>query len=327
MTVRLLTTGGTIASRVDPATGAAVAVDGPEELVAAAPGVERFGPVTVEEIARVNSWNLTPADMERVAHRARAALLDEGVDGVVVTHGTDTVEETAYLTELLAGDATDRGGLVFTCAMRSAGELGADGPRNLLDALRVATHPDARGRGALLVVNGEVHAARWVTKTATTALSTFASPDHAPVGRLAGDEPRFELPSPPRPPVGTTVDPSVAIVPAHTGLDAAVVRWWVDEQHVHGLVVEGSGAGNVPGGMVPGIAHALERGVPVVVTSRARRGTTVGTYGGPGGGATLADLGVIPGRGLNAVKARVALMVALGRSRDPDAVRAWFARA
>lgn len=330
MTLRLITTGGTIASRLDPDTGAAVAVDGPEELVAAVPGLDDFGPIEVDEVARVNSWNLTPDHMAQVARRARTALLEDGVDGVVVTHGTDTVEETAYLTDLLAGAATERGGIVFTCAMRHAAELGADGPRNLLDAARTATHPDARGRGALLVVNGEVHAARWVTKTATTYLSTFASPDRGPVGRLMGDAPRFDLPTPPRPPVGALaagagIDPHVAVVTTATGQDDAVLRWWVDEQHVHGLVVEGTGAGNVPGTMAPGVAYALEQGVPVVLTSRVPRGATLGTYGGPGGGATLTELGVIHANGLPTAKARLALMVALGIDRDVETVRRWFA--
>ncbi len=108
-------------------------------------------------------------------------------------------------------------------------------------------------------------------------------------------------------------------------MDDAVLRWWVDDQAVHGLVVEGSGAGNVPGPAVPGIVHALERGVPVVLTSRVLRGATRGTYGGPGGGATLTDLGVVHAGGLNTAKARIALMVALGVDRDPAAVRTWFA--
>jgi L-asparaginase len=262
-----------------------------------------------------------------VARAARRALVDDGVDGVVVTHGTDTVEETLYLTDLLAGDVTGRGAIVFACAMRSAGEVGADGPRNLLDAVRTAVAPEARGRGALLCVNGELHAARWATKTDTTNVSTFRSPPAGPVGTIERERPRFGLPTPPRPPAGAEVDTAVALVKAHSGMDDRLLRWLVDTEGMHGIVVEGTGAGNLPGTVVPGIDHAIAAGVPVVLASRCWTGRTVPIYGGPGGGVTLEEHGVIRAGDLNGPKARLALMVALGRTRDHDDLRAWFARA
>lgn len=326
MTVRLLATGGTIASRLDPATGAVVPAVAPDDLLAAVPGLDELGPIEVEEVDRVNGWNITPETMLRVARAARRALTEDGVRGVVVTHGTDTTEETLYLTDLLAGDATDGGAIVFACAMRSAGEVGADGPRNLLDAVRTAVDPAARGRGALLCVNGELHAARWATKTDTTNVSTFRSPPAGPVGTIELDTPRFRLPTPPRPPAGDDVDTAVALVKAYSGMDDQLLRWLVDDQDVHGIVVEGTGAGNVPGPAVPGIDHAIASGVPVVLASRCWTGRTVPIYGGPGGGVTLDEHGVIRAGDLNGPKARLALMVALGRTRDPDGLRDWFAR-
>lgn len=327
MTLRVLATGGTIASRLDPATGAVVPAVSADELVAAVPGLADLGPVQVEELARVNSWNMTPATMRQVAQRARVGLAEDGVDGVVITHGTDTAEETLYLVDLLAGQTTVHGGIALACAMRSAGEVGADGPRNLLDAARVALHPATRGRGALLTANGDVHCARWVTKTDTTSVATFRSTPGGPVGRLVGDAPRFDLATPPRPPHGEDLDDAVALVKVVTGMDDALLRWLVDEQRVHGIVVEGSGAGNVPGDVVPGIEHALAHGVVVVVTSRCWTGRPEPVYGGPGGGATLAELGVIRSNGLNGPKARIALMVALGVSHDRGDVARWFADA
>lgn len=327
MTLRLLATGGTIASRQDPDTGAVVPAVSAEDLIAAVPGLEDHGGIEVEEIDQVNGWNITPEVMRRVAERARAALVEDGVDGVVVTHGTDTTEETAYLVELLAGDATAHGGIVFACAMRSAGEIGADGPRNLANAAVVARHADARGRGALVCVNDELHAARWVTKTDTTNVSTFRSAPGGPVGRIVAGEPRFDLAPPARPPRGDDLDQEVALVKAYSGMDDALLRWLVDERAVHGLVIEGTGAGNLPGAMVPGIDHAVARGVAVVLASRCWTGKPQPIYGGPGGGVTLAEHGVIRSNGLNGPKARLALMVALGRTRDRDALAAWFARA
>lgn len=327
MTLRLLATGGTIASRFDPDTGAVVPAVDPADLVAAVPDLEAFGPAEVEEIARVNGWNMTPELMWRTAQAARSALVDDGVDGVVITHGTDTTEETLYLVDLVAGDATDRGGIAVACAMRSAGEVGADGPRNLLDAARVVTHPDSRGRGALLAVNQEIHAARWATKTDTTNVSTFRSWPGGPVGYLEADVPHFVLDTPPRPPVGDHLDTAVALVKAWTGMDDALLRWLVDEQQIHGLVVEGTGAGNVPGSMMPGIDHAVDRGIPVVIASRCVTGRPQPVYGGPGGGVTLAQHGAIRSNGLNGPKARLALMVALGVDPDVDRVLEWFAHA
>lgn len=328
MSIRVLATGGTIASRLDPATGAVVPAVSAEDLVAAVPAIEEHGPVEVEELARVNGWNVTPELMVRVAERARAALVHDGVDGVVITHGTDTTEETLYLVDLLAGEVTDRGGIVVACAMRSSGEVGADGPRNLLNAARIATHPATRGRGALLSVNDEIHAARWVTKTDTTNVSTFRSPPPgAPVGRVAGETPRYDLDTPPRPPHGDGIDPAVALVKVTTGMDDALLRWLVDEQDVHGIVVEGTGAGNVPGPAAEGIDHAIANGVTVVVASRCWTGRPQPIYGGPGGGVTLAEHGVIRSNGLNGPKARLALMVALGLTRDRDEIERWFDRA
>lgn len=327
MRLRLLATGGTIASRRDPDTGAVVPAVSPEDLVAAVPDLESFGPVEVEEIDRVNGWNMTPQTMLRTARAARRALVDEDVDGVVITHGTDTTEETLYLVDLLAGHATDRGGIAFACAMRSAGEVGADGPRNLLDAARVATDPASRGRGALLTVNDEIHAARWVTKTDTSNVSTFRSWPGGPVGYVERGSPRFVLDTPPRPRHGEEIDTAVALVKAYTGMDDRLLWWLVDHQRVHGLVIEGTGAGNVPGTLVTGIDHALERGVPVVLASRCVTGRPQPIYGGPGGGVSLEERGVVRSNGLNGPKARLGLMVALGIRRDVDHVRDWFAHA
>lgn len=320
--LRLLATGGTIASRVD-ASGAAVPVAGADDLLAAVPELERYGPFTGEEVARVSSWNITPAAMAGVAERARAAL--EGGDaGVLVTHGTDTIEETLYLVDLLAGEVTERGPIVFTCAMRHASQVGADGPRNLLNAAVVARDPGARGRGALLVVNDRIHAARWVTKTDTLDVATFQSPGAGPVGHVAEGVVRFDLPSPPRPPHGPAIVDQVALVKVYTGMDATPLRWHLDAG-AQGLVVEGTGAGHVPGPVMEGIAEARDRGVPVVLTSRVWTGRTAAVYGGPGGGVTLDGLGVLRANGLNAPKARIALMVALGVTRDPEGLRDWFA--
>ena len=325
MSVLLLATGGTIASRPRPEDGAVTASLKGADLLATA-GADR-GDVDVVDIAHGPSWNFEPEFQAEVAWTARQALAGGDVDGVVVTHGTDTVEETLWLAELLGRDATDRGPIVFTAAMRHAAETAADGPRNLADSLAVARSAEARGRGALLCVNGELHHARWVTKTDTVAVSTFRSPAAAPVGRVVAGVPVFAIasPAPPPPhPADGRIDTAVAQIRSRGGIDGGVVDWHVG-RGAHGLVVEGTGAGNVNAALIPGLERAVGAGIPVVLASRCLTGPVAPIYGGPGGGAELATLGLIPAGDLGANRARLALMVALAVDRSIDGVRSWFA--
>ena len=306
MNLLLLATGGTIASTVQPDGGVAVALTG-AELLATVPDVDPSH-VEVVDISHGPSWNFDLDTMHAIAVRARDAIASELVDGVVVTHGTDAVEETLWLTDLIAGHLTDRGAIVFTAAMRNAGQPDADGPANLRDACGLASSSDARGRGALLCVNGEIHEARWVTKTDSQSLDTFAS---------FGTRPWT------RPPAGASVESRIAIIRSYGGIDADIIAWHV-ERGMRGLVVEGGGAGNVAGALVPGLERAVASGVAVVVVTRCLTGAVAPIYGGPGGGHTLESVGVIGGSDLNASKARVALAVAMGVDPSVDAVRAWF---
>ncbi|MCC6630344.1 MAG: asparaginase [Chloroflexi bacterium] len=320
-TVVVLTTGGTIASRLDPATGAVRPLVSGPDLLAALPEAERVARVEVEEVCAVPSWNMTPALMVEVARRLARVLARPEVAGAVVTHGTDTVEETASLVDLLLASSKP---VAFAVAMRNLSEVSPDGPRNLLGALTVAADPAAAGRGVLLVVNDEIHAARWMTKLNATHVDTFASPGRGPLGRLAWDGVRFFWPSSrPAPLPVDRIEERVALVKVVTGMDDALIRAALDSG-ARGLVIEGSGAGNVPDTVVPGIAVALDQGVPVVLVSRSPFGLLSPTYGTPGGGRSLRERGVILGQGLNGPKARIRLMVALAHTTDPARLRALF---
>jgi L-asparaginase len=326
MPIRVVATGGTIASLADPETGAVRPAVGAEDLVRSVPGLDAFGPIVVDEVDRVNGWNVTPPTMLEVAGRAGAALEDDAVDGVVVTHGTDTVEETAFLCDITV--ASDKP-IAFAAAMRSGNEVAADGPRNLLNAAQVASDPAARGLGALLALNDEVHAARWARKQDSYRVSAFASPGHGPVGFvtpgavriLARPARRFVIEPPAR------LDRPVPVVQTYTGMESHLIETVLDATRAAGLVLEGTGLGNVPGSAEAGIAAALERGLPVVVATRVPTGGTGAVYGGPGGGVTLRDLGVIPAGGLPAAKARLALMLLLAAGAGPDDVRRRFSTA
>ena len=314
MHVTLIATGGTIASTRD-ADGAVTATRGGAELLAALPPVEVD--VEVVEMQVAGSWNLSSAVAEQVAVEARRAL-EGGAAGVVITHGTDVLEETAWLAELLVSPHVD-GPVVLTASMRHGSEFAGDGPRNLHDALRVAAAPSASGRGAMVCVNGELHHARWVTKTHATALATFDSPGHGPLGAVDELAVRFAAPSPPAPPaMRSPLSGVVPILCSHWDVDPDLVGWYLDGR-ADGLVVEATGAGNVNRGMADGLLHALELGVPVVVASRCAGGTVTPIYGGVGGFATLHRAGAVSSNGLGAGKARLALQVALGNAESAPA--------
>jgi L-asparaginase len=309
--MRLIATGGTIASLADPETGAVRPAVSAEDLVRTVPGL---GPVEVEEVAHVNGWNMTPATMLEVARRASGG-------GVVVTHGTDTVEETAFLC-----DVTVESDVVFAAAMRSGGEVAADGPRNLLCAAQVASSDAVRGMGTVLVLNDEIHAARWARKQDSSRVSAIVSPGHGPVGTAVPGSVRVVMPPPRRfrVPLPDAVDRPVPVVQTYTGMEEDLIEAVLDATGAAGLVLEGTGLGNVPGSAERGIRAALGRELPVVVATRVPTGGTGAVYGGPGGAVTLRDLGVIAAGSLPAAKARLLLMLLLASGGD---VRARFEEA
>lgn len=323
MPLTLIATGGTIASTRSP-TGAVTTTLSGADLLEGVPGAA--ADVEVVDLSVPGSWNMSGEHASLVAHAARSAL-EAGSSGVVITHGTDVLEETAFLTELLARETTRSGPIVFAAAMRHASELGGDGPRNLADALAVAAHPAAADRGVLVCLGGEIHHARWVVKTHSTALRAFESPGRAPVGEAAESGIRFTVaspPAPPRPPRSPDYRRSVPILTSHWDADPELVDWHL-ARGAQALVVEAGGAGNVNGGLVAGLTRALDRGVPVVIASRCRGGRVVPIYGGAGGFATLSDAGAVGSAGLPAGKARLAVQTAMSEDPSQSGVRRYFA--
>jgi L-asparaginase len=321
--VHIITTGGTIASRIDPASGGAVPAVGASELVALAPTIHEFASdVRVTDFGMLQSWNIGADVMLRIAAMAAECLHDDAVAGVVITHGTDTMEETAFALDLLLGGEKP---VVLTGAMRNAGDPGFDGPRNLTAAVRVAVDAEARERGALVVMNDEIHAARFVTKTHTTAFSTFASPETGAVGLIDDRGVWFRWrPAPQLVLAPARAETNVHLVKMAAGADSLLLRALL-EARVGGVVIEGSGAGNVPNVWNEPIAALIAASIPVVLVSRCQTGRIVPVYGGPGGGRTLRDLGVIDGGWLSGPKARVALSLALGSGMASDGLRGFFA--
>jgi L-asparaginase len=316
--VRVLTTGGTIASRSVDSAGHAgvVATDGPSELLG---GIELPGVrIEAREVLRVGGYRLAEADLRQIASAAIAGTADAA--GVVVTHGTDTMEESAFLTDLMyAGEAP----IVFCGAQRHAGQPDRDGPRNLADALRLAAAPQGRGVGVMICMAGHAWPARYAAKTHTVAADAFSTPMVGPVAALDGGDVRLlARPVRPRGFPRSLLErplPRVDIVTAYAGVDGALVRAAIDSG-ARGLVIAAFGAGNVTPALAEAAANAVEAGVPVLVVSRCGAGPVIPQYGGPGGGAELARAGAIFGGALRPSHARLLLALALATTAEPRGV-------
>ena len=319
-TVHGLFTGGTISMKIDPGTGAAVPALSGEEIVSRVPGLRREAKLVLEDYARLPGPHVTPHWMWRLKQHVEALAADAAVDGIVITHGTDTLEETAFLLDLTLETTK---AVVFCGAMRTVSEAGWDGPANLLTAVRAAVHPDAPGRGVLIAVGEEIHSAAEASKWHTQSLDAFRSA-HGPLGSLDRGQVAFDRP-PFRRPV-LAAKRIVADVDLHTmaaGVDDTLVRASI-AGGARGIVVEATGAGNVPPTVLPGLKAALAAGLPVVVVSRCASGRVAPVYGYEGGGQMLRDIGVIFAGDLPGQKARIKLMVALGISSEPAAIRRMF---
>jgi len=325
-TVVVLSTGGTIASTQSDEEGGYTSNLQGEQLVAAVPGLDQVAVIEVQNVANVGSTNMTPALWLEVSQRATAALDRDEVAGVLVTHGTDTMEETAYFLDLTV---TSDKPVIMVGAMRAASEWDADGPRNLLNAARVAVSEEARGKGTFVVLNGEIHAAREVTKTHSLAVETFGTPEFGALGIVDADGVRFYR-APLRrqsiPMAPDVVLPTVDIVSNYAGSDGRLIRGLLREGPVDGLVVDASGAGNIAAALFEAVKEAREMGIAVVITSRTHSGRVLPLYAGGGGGTTLHELGCVFADNLSAQKARVLLIAALTRTENPDELREYFRR-
>ncbi|MDU0478048.1 asparaginase [Staphylococcus chromogenes] len=298
----VLTTGGTIACTADPHGVLLPTVSG-EDLVA--PIRPRFNPqdvqIDVRELTRLDSASMTLADIDEVIAAIFDILADESVTGVVVTHGTDSMEETALAVDTFLPD--DRP-VVFTGAQKSFDHPESDGPGNLFEAILVAADESARGIGALIVFGHAVLPARGAVKWHTSDNLAFAT--NAP------EEPTRPDPVAP----ALLADVRVDVIYAYPGAPRTVVDSLVAAGS-QGLVVEAMGAGNVGRDLALGLSDALALGIPVVISTRVARGEIFGSYGGSGGGATLAAKGALGSTYFRAGQARILLAIALATGRHP----------
>jgi len=308
--IALLATGGTIAGSAADALQTAGYKAGAlpvERLLEAVPALADLAQIEAEQLASIDSKDMSVDVWARLAERVGALLERPEIAGVVVTHGTDTLEETAYFLHLTL---KSRKPVVMTAAMRPATALSADGPLNLCQAVKVAADPQAGGRGVLVVLNNQIHGARDVTKRNTAAVHAFESPEFGTLGWVQDARVEFQR-TVTRP---HTVDtpfavpahwPIVEIVASYAGVSAAMVDGLV-AAGVHGIVVAGTGNGSIHATLQHALAQAAAQGVAVVRASRTGSGHVMRD-----GAAPDTELGFTAAGTLNPYKARVLLMLAL----------------
>jgi L-asparaginase len=310
-------TGGTISMETDVTRGGHVPTLDGEAILARTPGLAEIAEVVAIDRGLTPASHFTFPGLLDLAGAVREALADPGTDGVVVVQGTDTIEETSFLLDLVLDSPKP---VIVTGAMRAASDPGYDGPANLRTAVRCACAPELRGEGVLVVLAGSIDAADDVTKTHATALDTFRSLNLGPVGRVEEDRVIVSRRRGPRRRVSAgSAAERVHLVTAHVAMDGSLIDAAV-AAGADGLVVEATGAGNTSLPLLEAARRGMGTGLPVVLTTRCPAGAAGSAYAFPGGGATWVQAGALTAGFLGGPKARVALALGLGAGLDRAAL-------
>ena len=321
-TILIIFTGGTISMEKNSQTSKATIRDNQKELIDNISNELKNIDLQSELFSLKPSPSITPEDMFNLAKLTQSKLELPSIDGVVITHGTDTLEETAYFLDLYLETKKP---VVLTGSMRNFSELGFDGLSNLVSSILVAASDQSKRMGVLVCLNDEINSAAEVTKTHTLALDTFKSLEFGPIGIVEQDNVLYYrethhktyLLQP------KAIESHVEIVKVYSGSSSLILNSLIDHG-VKGIILEALGRGNVPPQMVAGIMRAIENQIPVLITSRCPKGRVLDSYGYEGGGHHLKQLGVIFTENLNAQKARIQLILALGVSSSVEDVKKYF---
>lgn len=322
--VVVVTTGGTVAMKYDPASGGAVPAVSGKDLIVAVPGLDKIANIETVEFCNIDSSQMTPDIWRDLSAKVQEILERSDVQGVIVTHGTDTMAEGAFSLETTLQSEKP---VAFVGAMRSASDLSPDGPANIYNAVLEVCSPQAKGWGVTVTMNQFINSARYVRKDETTNVQTFNSGEHGYLGYiLEGQVIPFnnvlikkKLPLP-------DYLPDVPLITTYAGDDGKFIRYAVDHS-AKGLVIEGVGAGNVNKDVFHAIKYALSKKVPVVVASRVRYGGVYPLYGDEGGGSSLIKMGAHLAGDLSPSKTRLLLMIVLAQpDMTPEKLKALFSR-
>ena len=314
--ILVLHTGGTISMQADDSGAVVTSQDNPMNHVSnPLEGVE----VHALDFFNLPSPHIKPKHMLALYQKIKEE--SEHYDGFVITHGTDTLEETAYFLDTME---VPHKPIVLTGAMRSSNELGSDGVYNYLSALRVASDDKAADKGVLVVMNDEIHAAKYVTKTHTTNVSTFQTPTHGPLGLIMKHEILYFKTAEPR--VRFDLDKIqglVPIIPVYAGMTEELLDLLPIDQ-LDGLIIQAFGAGNVPKETAQKLNALIQEGLPIALVSRCFNGIAEPVYAYEGGGVCLQNAGVFFVKELNAQKARLKLLIAINAGLRGDELRAYM---
>lgn len=316
--VLIITTGGTISMRYYPGKGI-IPDDHLVEFLYTFPKLRDNADIEVKSFSNIPSPHITPEIMLELAKMVDNII--DRFDAVVITHGTDTLEETAYLLDIVL---TTRKPVVFTAAMRSGSDLGLDGQRNIVSAIRVAIHYQSIDKGVLVVMNDDIHTARDVVKADTGKLEAFVSPNYGTLGIVDTDRIVYQRELLYRENVWTDeLEYNIDLIKTTAGMDGRFIDCSV-ANGAKGIVIEAFGRGNVPQSMVEAIKRALANNVIIVIVSRVFKGRVLPEYGYEGGAYHLQSLGVVLGDDLKGPKTRLKLMALFGKYKDPEKVKKYF---
>ncbi|WP_302654078.1 asparaginase [uncultured Clostridium sp.] len=319
--IAIIFNGGTISMKIDEKIKAAVPSLSADEIMSMIPGVEDYAEIEAYTFSSMPSPHMTLETMLKLSKFTTELVERDEIDGVVITHGTDTLEETAYLLDLTVKTKKP---VVVTGAMRSGSELGYDGPFNLATSICTAISDEAVGRGVLVCFNGELNSASEVTKANSMALNAFRTPNFGPIGIVDNDNVIFYRDANHLEKYDVSkIEKQVALIKCVVDMDSSYIDYLIEKGY-GGIVIEALGRGNVPPKMVEGIKKAIELEIPVVVVSRCFEGRVFESYGYEGGGKQLKNLGVIFGDTLPGQKARIKLILAINSGMNINEVAKVF---
>lgn len=319
--VAIVFTGGTISMTVDEKIGAAIPSLSGEQIMSMVTNIDKVADIEVYNFDEIPGPHMTPEKMLNLRNYINDILTEDDISGVVVTHGTDSLEETAYFLDLTLNTTKP---VIVTGAMRSSDELGYDGPSNLASAVCTAISEEAYDKGVLVVLSNEVLLASEATKTNTLTLNTFKSLTCGPLGIIDCDKLVLSRNIVDRQTIDVDeVESDVALIKSGVGMDESFIQFAADKG-CKGIVIEAMGRGNIPPGMLKGVEYARSKNIPVVVASRCHSGRVFDSYGYLGSGRDLRNLGCIFAGDLPGQKARIKLIVALGKTNDLNELKDIF---
>ncbi|UJL48111.1 asparaginase [Virgibacillus sp. NKC19-16] len=318
--ILLIHTGGTISMLENKETGEVTTAE-EHPLTAISDHLHAYA--NVDEIIEFDlpSPQITPQHMLKLAKKIEQVI--SMYDGIVVTHGTDTLEETAYFLDLVL--ETEKP-IILTGAMRSSNEIGSDALYNLISSLRVSVEDEASRKGVLVVMNDEIHTAKHVTKTSTSNIATFQSPQYGPIGIITKDAILFHHTILSRHTNKIhNISKNVFLLKSYAGMDARLLEA-IYQAKADGIVIEGLGQGNLPKETLETLKKIMDDHIPVILTSRCYQGTVQPTYSYDGGGKHLKEMGVILANSLTGPKARIKLLIELENTTNGEILRQSFAK-